>query len=35
LIAGAVSSSDHGFMKPHPSIFESALDRLGVHARRR
>jgi len=32
LIAGAVSSSDHGFMKPHPSIFESALDLLGVEA---
>ncbi len=30
LIAGAVSSSDHGFMKPHPSIFESALELLGV-----
>ena len=25
LIAGAVSSSEHGYMKPHPSIFESAL----------
>jgi putative hydrolase of the HAD superfamily len=34
LIAGAVSSSDHGFMKPHPSIFESALDLLGVEASR-
>jgi len=32
LIAGAVSSSDHGFMKPHPSIFVSALDLLGVTA---
>jgi putative hydrolase of the HAD superfamily len=32
LIAGAVSSSDHGFMKPHPSIFESALELLGVGA---
>jgi putative hydrolase of the HAD superfamily len=32
LIAGSVSSSDHGFMKPHPSIFESALDLLGVRA---
>ena len=32
LIAGAVSSSDHGFMKPHPSIFESALELLGVEA---
>ena len=25
LIAGAVSSSEHGFMKPHPSIFRAAL----------
>ena len=25
LIAGAISSPDHGFMKPHPSIFEAAL----------
>ena len=24
-ISGAVSSSDHGYMKPHPSIFEAAL----------
>jgi putative hydrolase of the HAD superfamily len=32
IIAGAVSSSDHGFMKPHPSIFESALELLGVDA---
>ncbi len=31
-IAGAVSSSDHGFMKPHPSIFEAALSELGVVA---
>lgn len=34
LIAGAVSSSDHGFMKPHPSIFESALQLLGIDAAR-
>jgi putative hydrolase of the HAD superfamily len=34
LIAGAVSSSDHGFMKPHPSIFAAALQRLGVDAAR-
>lgn len=33
LIAAAVSSSDHGFMKPHPSIFESALELVGVEAR--
>jgi putative hydrolase of the HAD superfamily len=32
LIGAAISSSDHGFMKPHPSIFESALDRLGIEA---
>ena len=32
LIAGAVSSSDHGYMKPHPSIFEAALRELGVAA---
>jgi HAD superfamily hydrolase (TIGR01549 family) len=32
VIAGAVSSSDHGFMKPHPRIFESALALLGVPA---
>ena len=29
-ISGAVSSSDHGFMKPHPSIFEAALQLVGV-----
>jgi putative hydrolase of the HAD superfamily len=32
LVAGAVSSSDHGYLKPHPSIFESALKLLGVSA---
>jgi putative hydrolase of the HAD superfamily len=32
LIAGAVSSSEHGYLKPHPSIFESALTLLGVDA---
>ena len=32
LIAGAVSSSDHGYMKPHPSIFEAALRELGVES---
>ena len=26
LIAAAVSSSEHGYMKPHPSIFEAALE---------
>jgi putative hydrolase of the HAD superfamily len=25
LIAAAISSSEHGYMKPHPSIFEAAL----------
>jgi putative hydrolase of the HAD superfamily len=30
LIAVAVSSSDHGFMKPHPSIFRAALEQMGV-----
>src|SRR5438132_3526329 len=29
----AISSSDHGFMKPHPSIFEEALRRASVEAR--
>ena len=32
LIAAAVSSSEHGYMKPHPSIFESALTLAGVTA---
>ena len=26
----ALSSSDHGYMKPHPSIFQEALRRVGV-----
>jgi len=30
LFAVAISSSDHGFMKPHPSIFEEALRRVEV-----
>jgi HAD superfamily hydrolase (TIGR01662 family) len=30
LIAAAISSSDHGFLKPHPSIFEAALRLVGV-----
>jgi len=33
LITAAVSSSEHGFMKPHPSIFEAALTLAGVEAR--
>jgi HAD superfamily hydrolase (TIGR01662 family) len=28
----AISSCDHGFMKPHPSIFEEGLRRAGVAA---
>src|ERR1700704_2257319 len=30
LIAAAVSSSEHGFMKPHPSIFSAALQLVDV-----
>jgi putative hydrolase of the HAD superfamily len=30
LITGAVSSSQHGYMKPHPSIFRAAMELLGV-----
>jgi HAD superfamily hydrolase (TIGR01662 family) len=32
LIATAVSSAAHGFLKPHPAIFQSALDAIGVAA---
>jgi len=32
LISGAISSSEHGFMKPHPSIFKAGLEILGVDA---
>ena len=32
LFAVAVSSADHGYMKPHPSIFEAALSQVGVAA---
>ncbi len=32
LISGAISSSEHGFMKPHPSIFEAGLKLLDVVA---
>ena len=32
LISVAVSSSEHGFMKPHPSIFRAALELMGVAA---
>ena len=31
-VSAAVSSADHGFMKPHPSIFQSALAQLNVAA---
>jgi putative hydrolase of the HAD superfamily len=33
LIAATVSSSEHGFMKPHPSIFSAALQLVDVEAR--
>jgi len=32
LITAAVSSSEHGYMKPHPSIFEAALQLVGAPA---
>jgi putative hydrolase of the HAD superfamily len=32
LITAALSSSEHGFLKPHPSIFEAALRLVGVDA---
>jgi putative hydrolase of the HAD superfamily len=32
LFAVAISSSDHGYMKPHPSIFEEGLRRMDVPA---
>lgn len=32
LFTVAISSSDHGYMKPHPSIFEEGLRRAGVAA---
>jgi HAD superfamily hydrolase (TIGR01509 family) len=31
-VVAAVSSAEHGFMKPHPSIFHAALDQAGVQA---
>jgi len=33
LVAAAVSSAEHGYLKPHPSIFEAALSQAGVEAR--
>ena len=32
LLTAAVSSAEHGYMKPHPSIFEAALEQAGVPA---
>lgn len=32
LVAASLSSSEHGYLKPHPSIFESALKQLDVAA---
>ena len=32
LVAAAVSSAQHGYCKPHPSIFEAALSQAGVDA---
>ena len=33
LVVAAVSSAEHGYLKPHPSIFEAALAQAGVEAR--
>ena len=33
LVAAAVSSAEHGYLKPHPSIFEAALSQAGAEAR--
>jgi putative hydrolase of the HAD superfamily len=32
LIHAAISSAEHGYLKPHPSIFEAALEQVGVPA---
>jgi putative hydrolase of the HAD superfamily len=32
LVAAAISSSNHGYLKPHPSIFEAALKLMDVPA---
>jgi HAD superfamily hydrolase (TIGR01662 family) len=32
LISAAITSSEHGLMKPHPSIFEAAMAQAGVTA---
>lgn len=31
-VVAAVSSAEHGYLKPHPSIFRTALDQAGVRA---
>ena len=33
LVSATVSSSEHGYLKPHPSIFNAALQLLGVDAK--
>jgi HAD superfamily hydrolase (TIGR01662 family) len=30
LFSAAISSASHGYMKPHPSIFQAALEQVGV-----
>lgn len=32
LISTAISSAEHGYLKPHPSIFEAAMQLTGVNA---
>jgi putative hydrolase of the HAD superfamily len=32
LISVAISSAEHGYMKPHPAIFRAALERMDVRA---
>lgn len=32
LVSAALSSSEHGYLKPHPSIFQAALHMVGVPA---
>ena len=32
LISAAISSAEHGYLKPHPSIFEAAMQLTGVSA---
>jgi putative hydrolase of the HAD superfamily len=33
LVSATVSSSEHGYLKPHPSIFNAALQLIGVEAK--